>query len=714
MRRLTGFIVLSLVGCAQEGTVLPDGNHLPEVRSFACTPEAGAAPLLTTCSWQIRDVDGERIQCKLDVDADGSFEKTIEDCFDGSEAFTVLRGGTNWVRLTLTDWRGATASADVSLNVDAPPNADPKVLSFDATPATGGTPVLATFAFAVGDEDSDPLTCRLLENGQALVGPNSCSFNETWTATLTQIGTHLITLEVSDGKGGKATRQASVVVTALPQVGDLRVSKVEWGQSVISATPRLIANKDALLRVFVVSERAGIAGVVVKVTGTQSGTNGNLGELTLTGPATAPTAEVPADMNQQWRVTVPATWIIPGLQLKVRVDPDNTMGETNEMNNELAINPNVGVGNVFVMTNVPIVQSGGTGTPRSLDQSMKQVWPIARVAAKTRAAYTFSGTIQANGTGWGPLLDQLAQIRQQDGSRRTYLGWIRATFGSGVAGLAYLGIGVALTRDDTISTAIHELGHTMNREHAPCGGAGGADPSYPVANARLDTPGYDFVSGRMLVATQSYDVMSYCDPVWISNYNYKGAQQWLESRPVPETAAFISSPRIIVSGRLSAGKVILNPINFIDGPAEPEAIAPGEYLLTLRGDKTVSVPFSMNRVEDGLEEAHFTMVLPPVAGLYAAEVSHQGKVFALRVAGPQQPRQRAAVRPVQGGVELTWDAAAFPYASLAHMGENERTTLTLFAEGGKAFVSTDGLVDGGAWEVSLSDGVQSQNLSVAR
>lgn len=713
MRRLTGVLVLSLVGCAGDPSVTPDGNHYPEVLSFACTPNAGASPLSTTCTWQIRDVDAERVQCKLDVDADGVAEKTIDDCPNqGSETFLITRVGATTIRLALLDWRTAAASADVVLDVTPTTNNPPLVLNFDATPLMGGVPVLATFTFAVGDVDSDPLTCRLLENDQVLVPANGCGTNETWTYNFTTVGMHKVTLEVVDTKGGRATKDLTIDVTALPPVGDLRVSKVEWGQSVLSASPRLVADKDALLRVFIVSERAGIAGVVVKATATRSGQT--LGELTLTGPSTAPTAEVPADMNQQWRGVVPAAWVTPGLQVRVRVDPDNKMGETSETNNELVVTPNVGVGNVFVMTAVPIVQSGRTGTPRNIDQAMKQVWPVKSVSTKPRAAYTFNGVIAANGGGWDSLINQLAMVRQMDGSRRYYLGWISVTFGSGVAGLGYLGYGVALTRDDTISTAIHELGHTMNREHAPCGGAGGADPQYPVAYARLDVPGYDFVSGSMLPVTTYRDVMSYCDPVWISNYNYKGAQTWLESRPVPETAAYVTSPRIIVSGRLSAGRVLLNPISLVEGPTEAEAIEPGEYTLTLRGEQTVSVPFNLRRVEDGTDDGQFSMVLPPVAGLYAAEVSYQGKVVAMKVAGPAKPAQRAAVRPVQGGVELTWDAAAFPYASLAHLGEQEHTTLSLWQEGGKAFISTAGLAEGGTWEVSLSDGVQSQRLVVAR
>ena len=47
---------------------------------------------------------------------------------------------------------------------------------------------------------------------------------------------------------------------------------------------------------------------------------------------------------------------------------------------------------------------------------MKQIWPLKDVNQITRAAYTYSGTVSANGAGWDQLLDNLAQTRRNDGS----------------------------------------------------------------------------------------------------------------------------------------------------------------------------------------------------------------------------------------------------------------------------------------------------------
>ncbi|MBK7863113.1 MAG: hypothetical protein IPJ65_31785 [Archangiaceae bacterium] len=714
MRQLLSLGTLSLLtfaSCSADPTATADGNHPPEVLDWSCDPQVGEAPLTTTCRWQIRDPDVEAVKCELDVGADGSLEAAFAECPSASSSrFELATPGNVTVRLTLTDARGLTKVAETVIGVSARPNEAPTIATFSATPLTGGTPLPVTFTFAVADPDGDALTCRLLDADAELVAASACASSETRAATLTAVGVHRVTLEVVDGRGGRATYELTVTVDDLPQVGDLRISRVEFGQTVVSQAPRLVAGKDALLRVYVLSERPGIGGVTVKVTALSNGAT--VGEAMLTGPATAPTAESANDLTQQWRTTLPGAWLAAGVQLSVQVDPANRLGESNETNNTLSLTPTVGLGSVLPVTHVPIVQSGRTGTPRQIEPAMKQIWPLKGVDQKTRAAYTFSGTIAANGAGWDDLLEQLATIRQSDGSRRNYLGWLSVGFGSGVAGLGYVGIGAALTRDDEVSTSVHELGHNLGREHAPCGGAAGADRNYPVANARLDVQGFDPVSGRLVAAAQAFDVMSYCDPAWVSQYNYKAVQAWLESHPVTATTA-VTAARVVVAGRLSRGQVTLQPLTVIEAPADGELEA-GEYTLTLHGEQPVSVPFAMSRVADGLDDAHFSLLLPVVPGLYAATVSQHGKVLATRVAGPQQPAQQASVRAVPGGVELRWNAAAFAYASVAHLGDGGRTTLTLWAEGGRAFVSTEGLEGGGAFEVSLSDGVQSQRLLLAR
>src|SRR5205085_6179587 len=130
----------------------------------------------------------------------------------------------------------------------------------------------------------------------------------------------------------------------------------------------------------------------------------------------------------------------------------------------------------------------------------------------------------------------------------------------------------AFGRDDSIDTAQHEEGHNMSRQHAPCGGVAGPGPSYPYAGAKIGSWGYDAVTKKLMSPTANVDLMSYCDPSWVSDYNYKAAQRFLETQPYivgpPTTAPYVKA--VAVSGRFGLEGVSLRPVQRVRArlPAE--------------------------------------------------------------------------------------------------------------------------------------------------
>ena len=51
---------------------------------------------------------------------------------------------------------------------------------------------------------------------------------------------------------------------------------------------------------------------------------------------------------------------------------------------------------------------------------------------------------------------------------------------------------------------------------------GGPDPDYPYPDGSIGVWGYDLLDGR-LVDPSTADLMSYCDPAWISDYSFNKA-----------------------------------------------------------------------------------------------------------------------------------------------------------------------------------------------
>ena len=143
----------------------------------------------------------------------------------------------------------------------------------------------------------------------------------------------------------------------------------------------------------------------------------------------------------------------------------------------------------------------------------------------------------------------------------------------------------------TADLVAHELAHTLGRRHAPCGGATGLDPNFPVANGRIGTVGHDvyswsagFSSNAAPLASTTGDMMGYCFPQWASPYTYAGLlAARLASAPVAVRQASRNAGArqqvIVVRGRISRNGVSLLPAIAISG--FPSDDAAGEYRVEL-------------------------------------------------------------------------------------------------------------------------------------
>ncbi|MFP5355873.1 MAG: hypothetical protein ACLGIK_12110, partial [Gemmatimonadota bacterium] len=354
-------------------------------------------------------------------------------------------------------------------------------------------------------------------------------------------------LTLATGSSGAATVNYTLVSPAAGST-NLTIAGAHFQQVVQTfggAVP-LVAGRDALLRVFVLGSADGIPAPEVRVRLFQGATL--VSTVTVPPPAaTAPTAVNEGSLPASWNYRVPAAIVQPGLSVQVEVDPANQVAESSEGDNAWpnATSPlPVQVRTVppLAVRFVPISQTatGLTGriSATNLDQFLlgaRKLLPPSTISGTIAPPFTTNApalvSSDSNGS-WLQILSELNALRTAEGGAGVYFGILQTPYTSGIAGMAYISGRAALGWDYFPSASVvvaHEIGHSMGRFHAPCGSVGGVDVSYPYTRAAIGVYGYDALAGGLIAPTAS-DVMSYCAPVWISDYTFNGMlNYWLAS-----------------------------------------------------------------------------------------------------------------------------------------------------------------------------------------
>ncbi len=689
---------------AQQEVVIRDRSG-PELVSFTCSSTSVATRESFTCSAEARHPTQEGLRCSLDA-GDGRPAVELGDC--SSLKSTTLRyssPGAHRVTVTVIDAQTRVTGRALTMQVTGLPNQPPEVVGLSASRMSGVAPLQTTLSWSSTDPEGDPVTCAVDVGADGTI-EHAAVDCVTATLALRTVGAIPVKVIATDSSGLASAR--TVTLTVAPPTADLRIESVEFGQTIMKAGLELVADKPALLRVIVLANEAGMS-TVVEVEAKLGTTS--LGKQQLIGPAVVPLATTPADLSKSFRFMMPRTWLVAGVTLSVRIDPQDEVLEADEVNNAQVITPSMGRDNVLHLTSVPVVMGGQTGEPLELEDIITGLWPVKAVDAKTRAPYTFAGTLSSTTTeGWAQLLGEIAQAAGADGSNRAYYGFVKPGFSSGVAGIGYLGQHAAIGRDDSLSVAAHELGHNFGINHAPCGGAGGADQSYPYPNAQIGSWGFN--GTQLLAPTQYVDVMSYCSSVWVSDYNYAKAQQHMENGqtfdPTAVLPAVTTEDALLISGRITSGGATLAPLYRVHAATTPPVDSDTRVLLSLRDGRRIEVPVKLMELAEG-DELHFFAVIPWMGEVSGLSVARKGVVLAKRDASELPlPAQVDFKRVDAKTIRVAWSGAAT--ATIAHLGA-QRTTLTIGASAGM-LVRTEGL-EGGQFEVSLSNGLQTRTILIA-
>jgi hypothetical protein len=328
----------------------------------------------------------------------------------------------------------------------------------------------------------------------------------------------------------------------------------------------------------------------------------------------------------------------------------------------------------------------------------------ARVGAPFTTNVVFGGGQDA---AWRAILREVEAKRIVDGYRGHYYGVLRPP--QGVTFVQFSGFGFISGRtavsvqvgwfnreSQARETVAHELGHNFGRPHSPCGGPTNPDPGYPHAEADIGIDGWDAWTASQggrgeYQAPGTKDLMSYCRPVWISDYTFRKV---IEGRQALASAAVAgaASRLVLVRGELGAVPA-LDPAFVLDGQVPP--------LMPRAGQATVDVE-ALDSTGRVVGAGRVGLLSPdhggPPSFAGALPVEARAEVFAVRVRAPDG-RVVSRNLPVAGApevrvtslgdstVRLAWDARVVGDLLVRDARSGE---VLAFASGGEARVRVAG------------------------
>jgi len=397
---------------------------------------------------------------------------------------------------------------------------------------------------------------------------------------------------------------------------------VQAAQSRGFPTP-LVADEQALLRVFVTSPNAGGTGIP-PVTATFFADGQEVHVAEIPAKSTPIPQEVDeAGLDKSSNAVVPASVLREGLELVVEIDPDRTLHDSITIVRRIPESGRIDVDVVavptFDLTAIPFLwtEEPDSAVVDIVDgmardpESHAMLFETRTLLPVGELEVTAHEPVWTSSRSAFDILRQTEAIRVAEGGTRYYQGLLEGS--TGAAGVARTPGWSSFSRP-VAATMAHEFAHNMSLFHAPCGGAGGPDPAFPQPDGSIGVWGYDFRDAGSLVAPNTPDLMSYCGPRWIGGYHFGAAlryRMWAED--VWEEDDLQSRQALLLWGGVDAnGRPFLDPAFVIDAPTALPTRT-GDYLLsghTADDRELFSISFAMADVADGDGSRSFAFVLP--------------------------------------------------------------------------------------------------------
>ncbi|WP_428104148.1 Ig-like domain-containing protein [Candidatus Palauibacter sp.] len=477
----------------------------------------------------------------------------------------------------------------------------------------------------------------------------------------------------------------------------------------------LVAGEGALLRVFVKSAARTTEKIPpVRATFFVDGVETHTVNIPA-GSSAIPTWEHDAfeDLELSANAEIPADVIRPGLEMVVEVDPDGTLSAALHSPTRL---PREGRAAIevrdvppFRVTLVPLVWTGDDRTDavefvsgaEPEDEIFWQTKHLLPIASFDIARHE---SVSVDSNNLYDLLADIQRLRVMEAGVGNWMGIIPTTaFARGIGSIPGgedLGKESVVRLDPDLhsvaETIAHEFGHNFSLRHAGCGDPANVDPSFPSSGGYVDVWGFDPRDGEVVPPGRP-DLMTYCDPTWVSDYHFSNAIRWRmqDTLEIDAERTPAATRVLLVSGGVSAdGRIHLDPAFVIDAPPVVPRFA-GPYTLSGRradGTGLFSLSFEMVELADAGGGARFTVALPVQADWAAelASLSLSGPAGTVEMTEGSEPPLAILRDPGTGRVRAVF--RDLPTGPLAHGAADARAP-----EPGLQILVSSGLPGAAAW-----------------
>ena len=314
----------------------------------------------------------------------------------------------------------------------------------------------------------------------------------------------------------------------------------------------LLTGREALLRVFMVSDQAkAFYEPEVVATFTRGGEEVHRVTMRAVDDRLVTSADE-GNLRTSYNAVIPAEHMVTGTEVMVVADSAETVPRAEGSQTRFPDSGSVALEVIDVppleLTVVPVLYAGrpdssvipwvdsigdmGAESPQV--GLFRYSFPFADFTAKAREPYITSLDVTVEENTWSMILE-LEPVYRAEKATGYWYAVADAPYPDYVRGIARLNGLVSFGKPWDTELA-HEVGHSLDLLHAPCGGALGTEPDFPYENGSIGVWGYDFRDGSVVSPERRRDIMGYCyDLGWLSDYYFervirvreeKGPEDW--------------------------------------------------------------------------------------------------------------------------------------------------------------------------------------------